>query len=268
MTNQIINFIEGIRMGHHAEHGDIDRRPVVNNNNPTSTVTSVQQPIQESEEEQARRLASHYVVEAEQFRANINEPPGTSQGHMENKIWCDLVGPTRTNHMSTDFSQNLDVDDRFFHVTCHIDDGLKAKIESGEYVDLEKLLLKVRARNENKLDLVYKDGHSYFIPAPSESKINGIRKLEQAFRVYAAIYSQANPQRAAEIWQYVHVINTAASSFVWDNVASYDFTFRQLMHRNPGRNWAKIYQQMWSISMRDSIVKGFGNSNNNNYQQG
>ena len=40
--------------------------------------------------------------------------------------------------------------------------------------------------------------------------------------MYAAIYSEANPHRAAEIWQYMHVINTAAAAFIWDNVPSYD----------------------------------------------
>ena len=58
-----------------------------------------------------------------------------------------------------------------------------------------------------------------------EGKISGLRKWEQAFRVYAAIYSKANPCRAAEIWQYLHVINTAAASYTWDNVAYYDYTF-------------------------------------------
>ena len=107
--------------------------------------------------------------------------------------------------------------------------------------------------SENKLDLVYRDRHSFFIPAASENKINGICRWEQAFRVYAAIYSQANPSCAAEIWQYVHVINTAASAYVWENVSNYDFTFRQLMAYHPQRNWGKIYNQMWNISMREPI---------------
>ena len=62
-------------------------------------------------------------------------------------------------------------------------------------MDLENLLPQTRSKlsnHENKLDLVFKDGHSYFVPASSESHINGIRHSEQAFRIYAAIYSQAN----------------------------------------------------------------------------
>ena len=107
----------------------------------------------------------------------------------------------------------------FFHVTCHLDEELKSKIEKGEFVDLERLLPKFRgsksaAMNENKMDLVYHDGHSYFVPAVADNRITGIRRWEQAFRIYSTVYSQANPLRAAEIWQYVHTINTAASSYV------------------------------------------------------
>ena len=101
-------------------------------------------------------------------------------------------------------------------------------------MDLERLLPKTHFRNgiinENKMDLVYRDSHSYFVPAVSDNKITGIRKWEQAFRVYATVYSQANPLRAAEIWQYVHTINTAASSYIWENVSHYDVTFCQLMN--------------------------------------
>ena len=117
--------------------------------------------------------------------------------------------------------------------------------------------------NENKLDLVYLDGQSFFVPtSAAETKINGIRKWEQAFRVYGAIYSQANPARVAEIWQYVHIINTAVSAYVCDNVSNYDITFRHLMSTYLQRSWAKIYNQMWNLSMQDSLPK------NNQYASG
>ena len=95
-----------------------------------------------------------------------------------------------------------------------------------------------------------REGQTFLTSATNkEPKINGIRHLEQAFHVYAAIYSKANPERASEIWQYIHTINTAASNFVWENVAYYDFTFRQMMSQNPQRSWAKIYGQLWNLAM-------------------
>ena len=50
-------------------------------------------------------------------------------------------------------------DDDFFHLTCHIDQSLKKKIENGEFVDLDKLLPKdnsfqsrLSVSNETKLE--------------------------------------------------------------------------------------------------------------------
>ena len=69
------------------------------------------------------------------------------------------------------------------------------------------------------------------------------------------IYCAANPQRSKEIWQYISVINTAASAYAWDNVYNYDITFRHLMAFNPGRSWAVTYNQMWNLSMQDPLPK-------------
>ena len=129
------------------------------------------------------------------------------------------------------FLQSIDDDDKCFHVTCHIDDQLRAKISQGELVDLERLFPKDRNAvgslamnpNESKVELVSRDGHTYFKPI-KESSINGLRQWEQAFRIYAAIYTNANPERSGEIWQYIHTINVAASLYQWDNVATYDLT--------------------------------------------
>ena len=137
---------------------------------------------------------------------------------------------------STSRGTGSNIDNEFFHITCHIELGLKQKIERGEFVELERLL----PRDGNK------------------RKISSVRKWEQAFRLYTAIYSRANPHRVAEIWQYVYVINLAATSYTWDNVASYDYTFRQLMSEYPDRSWALIYNQMWNLAMRDPISRGGG----------
>ena len=147
------------------------------------------------------------------------------------------------------------------HLTCHIEPSLIHKIEKGEFVELEKLLPKDRnnftkgGSDENRLEWVQRDGNTYLVSAGKESKISGIRRWEQAFRAYATIYCAANPQRSKEIWQYISVINTAASAYAWDNVYNYDITFRHLMAFNPGRSWAVTYNQMWNLSMRDPLPK-------------
>ena len=110
---------------------------------------------------------------------------------------------------------------------------------------------------DKRLEIVSRDGMTFFAPVQEKgTKITGIRKWEQAFRVYAAIYSKAQPHRASEIWQYVYVINLASASYTWDNVAFYDYTFRQLMHQNPTRSWSKTYLQGWNLAMTDALSKG------------
>ena len=187
--------------------------------------------------EEAKEKAAQIIVDAEQFHAKIAEPP-------KGRLLID-----------TGLS-----DDNFFHITCHVDTNLKAKIENGDFVELEKLLPKGKNK-EGGMELVNRNGSTFFIPAESNNlKINGVRRWEQAFRVYAALYSAANPHRAAEIWQYIYVINTAAASYQWENVSMYDYTFRQLMAFNPGRSWARIYSQGWNLCMQDPVQKS-GNTN-------
>ena len=164
-------------------------------------------------------------------------------------------------------------DDDFFHLICHIESSLKDKIERGEYVDLDKLLPKDKypqggMNDDEHLEWVHRDGGTFLVPARKQSRISSFRKWEQAFRVFATIYCGKNPNRAREIWQYISVINTAASSFVWDNVYHYDMMFRQLMQFNPNKSWAITYNHMWNLSMRDLLLaknvnvnKSFGNGN-------
>ena len=241
ITNQIIKFIEGIRV-----QGDDNRR-----DRPRDAGSGDSQR-QMDKVELASQKASKGIIQAEQHRATVNIPTGNPM-----TLPSPVVDPPLPNINVVNYTSDLDIDDQFFHVTCHLDEGLKAKIQCRQFVELERLLPKTKSRggNDNRMDLVYCDGHSYFVPSTPENRINGVRKWEQAFRVYATVYSQANPLRAAKIWQYVHTINTAASAYIWENVSQYDITFRHLMSQYPNRSWAKIYNQMWNLAMRDSIPK-------------
>ena len=131
---------------------------------------------------------------------------------------------------------------------------------------MEKLLPRgaggnVTASGEgSRLEWVLKDGQTFLAPVDDKAgKINGFRRWEQAFRMYATIYCGANPHRAKEIWQYISVINTAASSYIWENVYNYDVVFCHLMAFNPQRNWSTMYNQMWNLSMKDPLPKNHNN---------
>ena len=206
--------------------------------------------------EEADCAARELTIQNERFKASTELPQGgfnnliMSNPQMAQMPQIDMVNGQILNQGITD--------DEFFHLTCHVDPNLKAKIEKGEFVDLETLLTKDKFRNNNlgqRMELVSRGGKTYIMPVETGTKITNVRKWEQAFRIYAAIYSQANPSRSAEIWQYVFVINSAASTYLWENVANYDYTFRQLMACNPMRNWSNIYLQMWNLTMRDVIPR-------------
>ena len=231
---------------------------------------------------QARDIAERMVIDAEKYKAALDKPPGNNDIHETAGPNANVInaGNLRdiedTNNpqqfVPTTGALNIDIqqlpqpntsvpreacDDSFFHITCHIDPSLKTKIEKGGFVDLKKLLPREGNRkimDENKMELVHSEGSMYFVSASDRDKrINSVCRWELAFRVYAAIYSRANPHRSAEIWQYVYVINLAAASYSWDNVSSYDYTFRQLMAEYPDRSWALIYNQMWNLAMRDPV---------------
>ena len=232
-----------------AREEDDDRRRVVSSD------------IEIPGHQEAKDRMERSIIEAEKFKATVEKPPG------------------RFSDTDTDFQSSLDklarkqigtglTDDDFFHLTCHIDPQLQSKIERGEFVELDKLLPKDKNNygrsDDNRLEWVHKDGCTYLAPVNKDNKINSIRKWEQAFRIYATIYCGANPNRGKEVWQYISVINTAATSYIWDNVYNYDVTFRHLMQFNPDRNWAVTYNQMWNLCMRDPIPKNFQNKNGGN----
>ena len=240
------SIVEGIRVNGDDNIGhDRDRFTTNTEPNPGTSRDNVNMQGQgqgDGMAGQAGAIMAKMVVDAENYRATLDQPPGTVHGQFSP-------------------NQNFSADDEFLHITCHVDGPLKQKIERGEFIELEKLLPKdptKKLTNDGRMELVNRDGYTYFVPAADKDKINGVRKWEQAFRVYAAIYSKANPHRASEIWQYVYTINLAASSYIWENVACYDYTFRHLMSNNPSRSWAIIYHQMWSLAMRDPVQRANG----------
>ena len=278
-VQKIFEFLEAVRMEMAGgTDGIFDRGQSDGAAGTQAQVLSNADWIQQMLDE-ARKKAHQVTVEADKFHAKVNQPGNIPINNMTHKQdWLQNVlhqGDVMVNSVAKDapgFS-----DDDFFHMICHIDDSLKTKIEKGDYIDLEKLLLKdkvsKRFSDDTHLEWVNRDGGTFLVPVSDrEHKINSIRRWDQAFRVYATIYCGSNPYWSKEIWQYVSVINTAAASYMWDNVASYDYTFRHLMEFNRNRSWATTYNQMWNLCMKDPIQKGSftkanGNSQNQPYRQ-
>ena len=271
LINKISNFVEGIRIESAGKSVDSrrdkgqdphkvlhtppnrptpkfpDRSQVIDNNEPNGDTDDDERP-------DGKVIGEELIKGADESKAALPPPRGEFNDYNQlNRI-----------------ARLLNEDDDFFHITCHIDSALKQKIERGEYIDLERLLPKdkggsggyMETEGDSRVELVSQGGHTYFKPV-KDNQIHGLRKWEQAFRVYAAIYTEANPERSGEVWQYIHSINVAASSFQWHNVAYYNSTFRQLMAYKPNRSWAKLYNQGWNLAMRDPIGNRQSSSGSN-----
>ena len=258
---KISDFVESMRFQSATEGGPLSKE------NRVTTVNTVQEPQPSTssgvrsvppEFEAAKKKTHNAIIEAEKFRATVADPAGMNE--------VMFIDPA-VGMMAAGLGENSGrSDDGFFHLMCHIDPHLREKIERGEYVDLEKLLLKDKTKNrlsdDTRLEWVHRYGGTFLMPAADrDHKITSIRRWDQAFRVYATIYCGANPHRVKEIWQYISVINTGAASYMWDNVASYDYTFRHLMEFNPKRSWVMTYNQMWNLSMKDPISKNMQSKN-------
>ena len=201
--------------------------------------------------EGSQHEADSLIIEAEQYKAAV-EPPVAGMN--------DVVQISQANESAKQIDKipsqpDWGDDDDYFHLTCHVDGTLKTKIERGEYIELERLLPRRRAA-DSRLEWISKDGMTFLSPVQDkETKINGIKRWDQAFRIYAAIYCNANPTRSGEIWQYIYTIHSAAASYQWDNVSYYDNTFRQMMNDRPNRSWSKIYTQLSQLALKDPIQK-------------
>ena len=229
MMEKIANFVEEIR----SQQSGGDTREVRQRTPPRAqeVLPSTSQEAGNNPKEVAEKL----IIEAEQYKANIEKPSGT------------LL-----------FENNNVSDDDFFHLICHVDANMRAKIENGHYVDLEKLLPGDKLKKSDqgtRLGWWHKEGDTFLAPINKDKRIYNVKRWDSAFRVYATIYCRANPSRTGEIWQYIDIIHTAAGAYVWENVAKYDQIFRQLMEFNPKRSWSLTYNLMWNLSMVEPLSK-------------
>ena len=217
IIDKISNFVGGIQIETDKRRGSPASTSVRDKDRQEATMSRGEQPPEDEEPDRTNKL----LIEAEQFKAAV-EPPRGNANHTNSS-----PGPSGVKRGEFDVE-----DDEFFHLTCHIDGALKAKIEGGKFVELEKLLPKRRnfKGDDSHLEWVSRDRMTFLAPAQDwDLKINSIKRWDQAFWVYAAIYCNGNRKRSGEVWQYIYVIHSAAGSYQWDNVAYYDYTFRQLM---------------------------------------
>ena len=300
LIEKISNFVESIRLDGKRDNGRTstsrqdspmrsNSRPhSANRSGPSSMAKDRNQRsnhpspgVSYQQQEDPDRVVDQLLLQAEKFKAKVEALKGKYNfqemllPYDYDKLRSKFVKPEGLAPLDSEilFLQNFDQDDEFFHVTSEIEPSLRAKIERGEFVDLERLLPKDRNSRLGSDDLnkqlyqLITQGTNNFLEPPmpkTNGKINSIRKWDQAFRVFAAIYTHANPQHASEIWQYVYIIHTAAASNPWDNVYFYDINFRELMASKPWRSWGKTYTQGWNMAFNNNNAT----AGNNWYSQG
>ena len=101
---------------------------------------------------------------------------------------------TRTgkNEAMVSVTTSAMMDEDYLFIGGHIEEAMKAKIINGEYVDFSKLLPRERmySEDENKLELIIKNGKTFWVPASESVAINGFSRWEQAFRIYSNVLHQ------------------------------------------------------------------------------
>ena len=125
------------------------------------------------ENTRGKDVADDMIIQAKQFRAQVTAPKG-NEINVQNKY---VLPP------EIELLRQNDNDDDFFHITCHVDPGLKSKIERGEFVELDKLFSKEGAmlNDAKKIELVNRGGTTFFAPVQDkDTKISSIQKWEQA----------------------------------------------------------------------------------------
>ena len=140
--------------------------------------------------------AEALVKEAEKATLLVHRPQG------------ELLPSQLYNH--------YEINDVYCQIGSHVKDSMCRKIECGQYINLAKLLTKRKSQDDDeKLEVVNKNGRMYFLPASETDsiKINNFEKWEEAFRIYASIYTKANPHRTIEIFQHIDNIKGATADF-------------------------------------------------------
>ena len=83
------------------------------------------------------------------------------------------------------------MDEDYLVVGAHVDELTKAKIVKGKCIDFSKLLPRdmIATEEDGRMELIIKNGKTYWTPVTETVSINGFSKWEQAFRVFSNIYT-------------------------------------------------------------------------------
>ena len=107
----------------------------------------------------------------------------------ENARACifDVPGKHDRFDLNNNFAHSAMVDETYLSVASHVEESIVKKIIDWEYVDFNRLIPrdKVFLEQDNRIEIVNKDGHPYFVPVRDNlTTISLFSRWEQAFRVF------------------------------------------------------------------------------------
>ena len=112
-----------------------------------------------------------------------------------------LVHHPKSKSETHEMCNFYETDDVYCQIGAYISPAPRKKIELGAYVNLPKLLKRIKLSDgDQNFQMVNKEGKMFFIPTTENTNINCFDQWHGAFRIYLGIFSKANPHRAVEIW--------------------------------------------------------------------
>ena len=261
------NFISDMKK-HYEEHRGGNREDDRNRSDQhrEESMDKLDQMIRDAEVNKAKILGTPGMVDY----ADPQKWPNHYTGQFPQQQMPLICMPPPHIDINRNFVHSAMVDETYMLVASHLDESIIRKIENSEYVDFIKLIPKdkIVAEDDTELKLVMHEGKTFYVPVKEIQAISGFSCWEQAFRVFSNIYTQMHPTRATELIQYNHVIHTASLTYIWSNVYAYDQDFRVHISKHPGRSWAILLQQSWSMRLQERLRFNDFNHHLNGHKKG
>lgn len=189
----------------------------------------------------------------------------------------DKIQPQGSTLSNVKFMRAFKIDQEHSSLTARVNPEIKRRIEMGQYINLQRLLPKFKVDpndDHDKFRMVSKDGYSYFVDDKESSNkedglpINSLARWDQAFRVYSAIYLEANPLKVADMAEYTQNIHKWALTYPWQRVYNYDILFRQLVEKEPSRPWDVVHYNYFMSQFGENLNLTQGGRANSSYGGG
>lgn len=168
---------------------------------------------------------------ASSARANLLQPPSTPPVP---SLLQELTGDTQQGSSGTNDSPISDTlpnalsAKSAIHLTLGIDQKIRNKIHSGEFIKFSSLLKPAEADTDSKTSYhsVDKDGQLVFVKATDKPTVNSLAKWTECFHIFVAIYSEKYPLEVPNLMAYAQTIQNISRSCGDRAAINYDERFR------------------------------------------